>query len=228
MSLAGDAIVAIWNDIEPEGRDEFYWWHVHEHMPERVGIPGFIRGRRYIGSDANPEFFTLYEALSAETLAGQDYLNRLNDPTPWTLSTVKFFRNTARSIQRVRFSQGPGMGGSILTLRFEVSDPETFTHEAQAKLLVPILALRGVAGVHLGETNLGASGIQTKEKEGRKDKTEMPGWSMLVEAVRPDVLTRIQNEHLQAGPLQALGIEDGARLDIYQLEYVRTKTTLSA
>jgi len=82
MSLAGQAVVAIWNGIAPEGRTEFYEWHNREHMPERVGIPGFQRGRRYIARYGTPEFFTLYEADSAEVLVGQDYLNRLNNPTP--------------------------------------------------------------------------------------------------------------------------------------------------
>ena len=38
--LAGEAVVAIWNAIEPDTREQFYDWHVNEHMPERVGIPG--------------------------------------------------------------------------------------------------------------------------------------------------------------------------------------------
>ncbi|MEO1018690.1 MAG: hypothetical protein AAFY56_13515 [Pseudomonadota bacterium] len=223
MSLAGEAIVAIWNDIEDEGRDAFYWWHVHEHMPERVGIPGFLRGRRYIGEHASPEFFTLYEALSVETLAGQDYLNRLNSPTPWTVSTVKFFANSARSIQRVRFSQGPGMGGHLLTVRFEVEEAETFVARATSQVLAPILATRGITGVHLGETNLDASGIRTKEKEGREGTIAMPGWSLLIEAARIDELDRVRQDYLSDTACGDLGIVGTAKIDVYQLEYVRTK-----
>ena len=48
MSLAGTGAVAIWHDIAPEGRAEFYAWHGRQHMPERAAIPGFIRGRRYV------------------------------------------------------------------------------------------------------------------------------------------------------------------------------------
>ena len=55
MSLLGQAVVAIWNDVAPEGREQFYEWHNHEHMPERVGIPGFLRGRRYHAADAFAE-----------------------------------------------------------------------------------------------------------------------------------------------------------------------------
>ena len=36
MSLAGAAVVAIWNDITDEGRANFYEWHNREHMPERA------------------------------------------------------------------------------------------------------------------------------------------------------------------------------------------------
>jgi len=54
MSLAGQGVVAIWNGIAPEGRAEFFEWHNREHMPERVGIPGFRRGRRYIAKYGAP------------------------------------------------------------------------------------------------------------------------------------------------------------------------------
>ena len=52
MALLGQGAVAIWNDVAPEGLAEFYEWHHREHMPERVGIPGFRRGRRYTKNPA--------------------------------------------------------------------------------------------------------------------------------------------------------------------------------
>ena len=148
MSLAGEAVVSIWHDISDAGRDDFYWWHLHEHMPERVGIPGFLRGRRYIADEGKPEFFTLYEALTMETLAGQDYLARLNNPTPWTNRAVKYFSNVARSVQRVRYSTGPGMGGHLLTMHFEVDQAERFVENTVAEVLSHITAKNGIAGVH--------------------------------------------------------------------------------
>ena len=80
MSLAGAGVVAIWHDLLPEAKGDFYEWHNREHMPERVGIPGFRRGRRYIAVDGVPEYFNLYEADSPEVLGGRDYLERLNSP----------------------------------------------------------------------------------------------------------------------------------------------------
>ena len=36
MSLAGSGVVAIWHDLLPEAKADFYEWHDREHMPERV------------------------------------------------------------------------------------------------------------------------------------------------------------------------------------------------
>jgi len=36
----------MWWDIPPEVRAEWEHWHTTEHMPERLGIPGFLRGLR--------------------------------------------------------------------------------------------------------------------------------------------------------------------------------------
>jgi hypothetical protein len=122
--LAGEGAVAIWNDISEAGRAEFYAWHLHEHMPERVGIPGFLRGRRYRAADAatQPEFFTLYETSSFQVLQGSDYLARLNDPTDWTRAATAHFQTTTRSLTRVVASHGVGSGGAMLTVRFDIAD----------------------------------------------------------------------------------------------------------
>ena len=122
--LAGEGAVAIWNDIAEAGRAEFYAWHLHEHMPERVGIPGFVRGRRYRAADAatQPEFFTLYETLSFQVIQGSDYLARLNEPTDWTRAATAHFQSTTRSLTRVVASHGVGSGGAMLTLRFDIAD----------------------------------------------------------------------------------------------------------
>jgi len=62
MSLAGLGAVCIWHDLLPEARDDFDQWHNREHMPERVGIPGFRRGRRYVAVASTPERFLIARA----------------------------------------------------------------------------------------------------------------------------------------------------------------------
>jgi hypothetical protein len=228
MSLAGDAVVAIWNGIAPEGRDAFYDWHVHEHMPERVGIPGFLRGRRYIAEWGSPEFFTLYEAASIEVLSGQDYRNRLDHPTPWTLSTVVHFRDVSRAIQRVRHSSGPGMGGHLLTLRLEAEDADGFFAATARDILAPLMATRGVCGVHLCQTDVGASSVETAEKKAREGGTGMPGWTLMVETARKEVAESVGETLLTEAALRACGSAGADTAGLYRLEYVRTKSSTTA
>lgn len=228
MSLAGDAIVAIWNGITPAGRDGFYDWHVHEHMPERVGIPGFLRGRRYIAEWGAPEFFTLYEATSIETLDGQDYQSRLNNPTPWTLATVAHFRDVARAIQRVRHSSGPGMGGHLLTVRLEVREAEGFFAAAARDVVAPLMATRGVCGVHLCQTDARASAVETAEKKAREGGTGMPGWTLMVETARREVAEELYRACLGEPALRACGTDGAGIAGLYRLEYVRNKSTTAS
>src|SRR5690242_4069526 len=183
MSLAGLGAVCIWHDLLPEARDDFHQWHNREHMPERVGIPGFRRGRRYLARYGAPEYFTLYEADSPEVLIGQDYLARLNDPTPWTRRTVPaYFRNTARAVCRVRLSLGIGQGGLVLTLRFDAEPgrEEALRQHLAHRALPPLVDMPTVVGVHLCVADLAASGIETAERRGRS--VAVPSWVVLIEA----------------------------------------------
>lgn len=183
MGLAGTGAVAIWHDIAAEGRDAFYAWHGSEHMPERVGIPGFQRGRRYVAVQGGPEFFNLYETESTGVVTGPDYLARLNNPTPWTVSTVRHFRNVARSLCEVAASAGEGQGGLMATFRYALPDPATAAHRARiVGDVVPATAKeRGIAGCHFLVADEAASAVETEEKKVRAEKNLVPRWIVLVE-----------------------------------------------
>lgn len=231
MSLAGEGAVAIWHDIAPEGRAEFYAWHGEEHMPERVGIPGFLRGRRYVAIDAELEFFNLYEAQSVEVLKGQDYAARVNAPTPWTFSAVKHFRSVARAICRVAHTSGPAQGGLIATLRYDVPDNIACAHRAALlRGLVPdLLATRGVAGVHLLTADGQASGVATAEQKARGVANAVPRWVLLVEGWGDEAeFVALARESLAAEELQALGGEGPFSLGLYRHQITRAKTAWSA
>ena len=182
MSLAGRGAVAIWHDIAPEGRDAFYAWHGREHMPERAAVPGFLRGRRYVAIAGAPEFFNLYETTTTDVLAGRDYLERLNHPTPWTVETVKHFRGVARSLCEVAHSRGDGEGGLVATFRYDVESARAASHRARMREAIDALVeTRGIAGAHLLVADAAASAIETAEKRARASGTEIPRWVVLVE-----------------------------------------------
>jgi hypothetical protein len=153
-------------------------------MPERAGIPGFLRGRRYVGVRGAPEFFNLYETVSRFTVTGADYLARLNAPTPWTVATIKHFRNVSRSLCEVAASFGEGQGGLVATLRYDVDPARAADHRRRLaqKTLPEIVAMRGVAGCHLLIADEAASAVETAEKRVRAEKNLIPRWIVLIES----------------------------------------------
>jgi hypothetical protein len=42
-------------DFSPAREDEFHDWYDHEHVPERMRVPGFLNAQRWIGAD-QPKF----------------------------------------------------------------------------------------------------------------------------------------------------------------------------
>lgn len=221
--LAGEAVVAIWNGIAPEARDAFYEWHINEHMPERVGIPGFRRGRRYIAMDAatRPEFFTLYEADTMQVLQGSGYTDRLNDPTPATRVTTAKFTDTFRALARVLISHGPGMGGAMLTIRFACDEQHLIAVRAMVRAAAQA---HGVTGAHLCHADTAASLIRTTETKDRADIQPPPSCFIMVEAVDPDALTDILLDRALLGA----GATGPFVRGTYRLEYARTKTAFAA
>jgi hypothetical protein len=230
MSLAGLGAVCIWHDLLPEARDDFHQWHNREHMPERVGIPGFRRGRRYVAVESTPEYFNLYEADSAEVLGGQDYLNRLNAPTEWTRQVVPSFRNVSRSICRVVYTDGVGQGAFILTQRFDVGerDRSQVVKALRQRLLPPLCDNKGIAGVHLCLADESISKVETAEKKARADTTQVPTWIILIEGnSSADVGAAGAALSQELQPL--LSAADAPILtSVYQLEFSRCKTPWSA
>ncbi|MGH8799804.1 MAG: hypothetical protein ACREX7_06145 [Casimicrobiaceae bacterium] len=225
MSLAGQGAVCIWHDLVPDATDDFYQWHNREHMPERVGIPGFLRGRRYIAVAGAPAYFNLYEATTAEVLGGDDYLERLNAPTAWTRRLVPSFRRISRSICRVAYSEGVGQGGFMLTQRFDVAAAERArTIEAlRARLLPPLEAHKGIAGVHLCLADEAISRIETAEKRARTDATAIPGWIVLIEGTS-EADVRGAGDSLAVDLRAFLGAAAPAiDTSIYQLQHQRAK-----
>jgi hypothetical protein len=223
MALAGKGAIIIWNDIAPEGRDEFYDWHIHEHIPERLGVPGFLRGGRYIAisPETKPEFVTLYEIADASVATSAAYLARLNAPTEWTKRATSHFRNTARALTEVPLSEGAGSGGVLATIRFEDSDRAIAAFASvreQRSKLTEAAKLPRISGVHLCTTNNSASAAKTAESRERTDIMPAPIGALLLEGC--------DEAALQAAVARILKLCDaeGAQLPVgfYRLEHARS------
>ena len=225
MTLLGRGAVAIWHDIAPEGREEFYAWHGREHMPERVGIPGFLRGRRFVAIDADLEFFNVYETQSIDVVKGPEYRARLNAPTSWTMATVKHFRSVARALAQVAASLGTADGGIIATLRYDVADDRVALEPAvMAERVLPGLCeLPGVAGAHLLVADMEASGEVTAEQRARGVANAVPRFALLVEGWGDEAsFIAAMREALSLDGLRMLGAIEPLRLGFYRHQITLT------
>lgn len=112
-------ILGIWNDIAP-GAEAFYErWYMREHFPERLGVPGFVRGRRYAAIRGDRKYFTFYELVTPDVLFSANYIGRLNAPTAWTSSIMKSWGPMYRTVcERVR-REGEAIGGFVAVARWD-------------------------------------------------------------------------------------------------------------
>lgn len=117
---AGTGILSVWNDIAPEIEDFYERWYTTEHFPERLGVPGFLRGRRYAAIEADRKYFTFYDLESPDVLFSPAYLARLNSPTPWTQKVMGrwsgMFRTACERVTR----SGDAIGAYVAVARWEV------------------------------------------------------------------------------------------------------------
>jgi hypothetical protein len=218
MSLSGNGVVAIWNDITEEGRANFYEWHNREHIPERVGISGFLRGRRYIAINGAPQYFTLYEVENTAVLSSDAYLTRLNRPTVWTVDSVRHFRNVARSLCATDWSAGSGSGGYLGTLRFDcgsASDPALM--DTLMYVLKDGLETASIVSAHICRADIAVSSTKTAEQKGRPENA-VPRWIILIEASTPEALDGILSGALSEAKLATFALTDAAR-GLYQLQF---------
>jgi hypothetical protein len=174
MSLLGRAFLGIWHNVEPQWRDEYDTYHTVEHMPERLGIPGFLRGRRYLDYALAPHVcFTLYEGSHAETFRSPGYLARLNAPTEWSQRVQPHMPDFVRGAFMPLVSLGEGIGGAMATYRIVNEGGDT---EALARALVlrahDIAPLAGVCGVHVGRALTDLASAPTKESKTRGDSDQ--------------------------------------------------------
>jgi hypothetical protein len=152
MALQGSAFLALWNDVDPIRDVEYNCWHTFEHVPERVGIEGFLAARRYIAQDRSVDrYFTLYELVALGALAGPAYTDVVDHPTDWSRSMRPLLRNFQRSPCTTLLTLGHGVAGSIATFRIGVQavlSPDSLMVVRSA--LEAYLATSGVASMHLG------------------------------------------------------------------------------
>jgi len=143
-------------------------------MPERLGVPGFLAGRRAVDWNLKHQrWFTLYETRTLEVLSSDAYRARLNNPTDWTVRNQPNFLNFARSACVTSASVGRGIGGALATVRLDFEEGGIADFEARAERMAGrLLGTDGVVGAHFGTAAPGTTRIKTRESELRASTAE--------------------------------------------------------
>ncbi len=227
MALMGKAVLAIWHGVAEEAEADFIAWHCREHMQERIGIPGFLRAKRYVAVDGYPKFFNFYETETVDVLSSKTYRDRLDDPTPWTRRMIPHFIDNVRTICSTRISLGSGEGGFIETLRFAASANADSVVETLSGTVVPdVLAAPGIVGIHLLQGHPEESQHGSVEKTIRSQPDRIADWSLLIEAIDAESLTALRAAVLSDTSLGALCEDGSLERGLYRFQFGLSKAEL--
>ncbi|MEZ5818659.1 MAG: hypothetical protein R3D44_16400 [Hyphomicrobiaceae bacterium] len=174
---AGTGILSVWNEYPADDADFYERWYMTEHFPERLSVPGFLRGRRYRAIDADRTYFTFYDLESPDVLFSGAYIARLNDPTAWTARIMGrwsgMFRTACRRIARA----GNAVGGFATVARFE--EPATISR-GQAQELKERLADPCVLAVDIWQATA-EQNAETKEAGTRREADRWISGAVIIE-----------------------------------------------
>jgi hypothetical protein len=138
-------------------------------MPERLAIPGFNRGSRWIAETCSPRYLVMYEVTDIGVLGSADYLERLDHPTPWTAKMMKSYRGMTRGLCIPVVQVGSGLGAAALLVRFNAveRDHESVRGWVAAGLMPKLAATLSIASIYLFEAGLVAQMTTEQQIRGK-------------------------------------------------------------
>jgi len=218
MGLRGRAFNAMWSNLLPGYARELDRWHTIEHMPERLGVPGFLRGRRYINAVASDHsLFILYEAAHIETFRSPGLIARLNDPTEWSKKVQPGLLNFTRGPCQTLISLGEGVGGAILTIRLSGKAQSGAQVGDELTDLAPALTrLHGVTAVHIGR-HVPDDIVSAEKKLRPTTATPSFGFVILVEGLGAAELEAAQPDIVK---IAARSTASALELGVFRLAYL--------
>jgi hypothetical protein len=205
MPLLGKAVLAVWNNVDPAHEREFNDWYLHQHVAERVGAPGFLRGRRYRAMEGTPRYFAFYETVDEAALRAPSYTSLLENPTDWTRKVMPSFRDTERSICLPTGSLGSGIGAAATAVHFRPKPGQEAALRARitGELLPRLMAMPEIVAAHLWEVADDGTARANAEIALRGEPDKEIGWVIVIEATEPDALIPTRSTMRAAGLIEA-------------------------
>lgn len=212
------ALTLVWADIPGEVDADFNDWYDREHMPSRVlHVPGFVSGRRFIATAAQPRYLAIYRTEDIDVFRSEPYLALQRAPDPNSRRFIPLFRNTIKGFCRITAERGEAEGSRIALLRLNLSgcDLPALRRRATAELLPRMLSCRDVVATRLAECDREVANTVIAQFT-RKGDRYVDGL-LIIEAVSEAGLRAALNA-LDTGGFEACGaVLDGAPATFSQL-----------
>lgn len=142
-AVQAQAFLALWNGIESaKVQAEYDSWHSFEHVPERVGLPGFVEATRYRSVDHPLRYFTCYRLRSLAALGTPEYRDVFTHPTPWSARMRLVLRDFYRLPCEVGGMHGLGCASQLSAVQWRSASPALM---APLNHWLQQLVLRGAA-----------------------------------------------------------------------------------
>lgn len=110
----------------PAFEEEFNAWYDTEHIPERLALPGFETGLRFLSLAGGPRYLAIYDLASLAVMDSPDYLRVAHErSSPWTKRVTARARVQRFTGELIHPGQGvTGRAARIGLLRFRDLAPE--------------------------------------------------------------------------------------------------------
>lgn len=151
-----NALMVAAMDVPAQQENRFNAWYTHEHLPERLRVPGMMCARRYVrspsGGGSGLAYLAIYEAGSLDVFTSPAYLRQLDAPTPLTTAVVRGRQDSGaasrRAVLALHASFGTGIGREMVYADLPAEDPDAAMWVLEA--VVPrLLASWEVCAVHV-------------------------------------------------------------------------------
>jgi hypothetical protein len=110
--MAKKGFLLVFMHPPPTFEEEFNAWYDTEHIPERLAVPGFLTGLRFMHANGGtPRYLAMYDLEHASVLNSPAYLRVAHDnSSPWT-------RRVTPRARVQRFAGEQAYPGDVVTTR---------------------------------------------------------------------------------------------------------------
>lgn len=165
------ALLSLWNGIAAHRIEEYDRWHTLEHVPERVWVPGYIAGTRYLAADSSQvRYFSLYELTSLSALQSPEYKDLVDNPTPWSALMRPSFSDFLRKTGPVAAQAGSVMGCAVSLTRWVWKTDAEPGEEQLQRMADHLLA----AGAPLGVTRVRIQRVDIVGPQALRNEDQAP------------------------------------------------------